>query len=308
MLPTPLRYSFLLLPFALLLVACDDASVAIPEEPFSGPQEEEPAWSPDGTRIAYVRYRSRDAGYPDGLYVLDLESGERRLVWRGFVLSPSWSPDSRRLAFAAGPIMVIDADGSNAEAVTEHRAGFPEWSPDGTRLAYDAIEGSGLSDDSVGVWVQNMETRERHLVLERARDPSWLGDSALVVQVYEWEANPLHRVDLSTGDAGFLVDAGGWDNRYPSVSPDGRWIAWTALFNGRPSEVWVARSDGTRARRVLRESRWPNWAPDSERLVLTRGDLTEEATVLWTVDPDGSDARLVDLTGPVVGLDSVAAP
>ena len=308
-----MRRSLPLLLLVLSLAACDQGSGAgqIPEQPYLGPQEEEPAWSPDGSRVAYVRYRSRDAGYPDGLYVLDLESGERRLVWRGGVLSPSWSPDSRRLAFAAGPIMVIDADGSNAEAVTDHTAFFPEWSPDGTRLAYDATEGSGLPDDSVGVWVLDVATRERRLVLERARDADWLSNSTLVLRAYRTEdgigGDGLWRVDLNGSQPRQLLDVGAWDDRYPSVSPDGRWIAWTALFDRQAPQVWLARSDGSSRRRVLRTAQWPNWAPSSDRLVLARG-ADNQAVVLWTLNLDGSDARLVDLSGPVVGLAPVAAP
>jgi len=82
----------------------------------------EPAWSPDGQRIAFSS--NRDGNYE--LYVMNADgSGQRRLTHnRPVDAGPSWSPDGKRLAFARDPwsedltyldddVWVIDVDGTN---------------------------------------------------------------------------------------------------------------------------------------------------------------------------------------------------
>jgi hypothetical protein len=101
-----------------------------------------PAWSPDGTKIAFAS--DRDGVFDifvmdaDGSNVVNLTSGAGGT-------QPSWSPDGTRIAFR-GPeigdtddyeILMMDADGSNRVTVT---TGWylrdPSWSPDGSQLAY----------------------------------------------------------------------------------------------------------------------------------------------------------------------------
>lgn len=93
-----------------------------------------PDWSPDGTRIAYHRCcDSGKQGQKLDVYVMRADgSGDRRLTknppWTGgpFIASgnPVWSPDGKKIAFTQwfadkpSQIMVMDADGSNIQAVT----------------------------------------------------------------------------------------------------------------------------------------------------------------------------------------------
>ena len=63
-----------------------------------------PAWSPDGTRIAYLSTRSGDTFRPD-LYVMDVAGGgDTRLTNSQTVAPgyPAWSPDGRTIAFNSG--------------------------------------------------------------------------------------------------------------------------------------------------------------------------------------------------------------
>ncbi|WP_146237532.1 DUF11 domain-containing protein [Georgenia satyanarayanai] len=115
--------------------------------------DEEPAWSPDGTRLAFVR----SAGTGRSLGIVDLATGDVRLLDAALPVranAPTWSPDGRRLAVeAGGQLWVVDVDGEEAGPVVvvpdtcagppgscdQPLAGrTPAWSPDGSRVAFVA--------------------------------------------------------------------------------------------------------------------------------------------------------------------------
>ena len=85
--------------------------------------------------------------------------GERRLA-RGNAHDPAWSPDGSRLAFSAGALHVVDADGGARRRLTSPTstndrsvADFePDWSPDGRRIVFLRHE-SGRGADVTALYV-----------------------------------------------------------------------------------------------------------------------------------------------------------
>ncbi len=107
-----------------------------------------PAWSPDGTRLAYVSFES---GKPV-VYVHSVTTGERRAVanFRGSNSAPAWSPDGRSLAVTLtregnSQIFLMNADGSNVRRLTTS-SGIdtePAFSVDGGSIYFTSDRGGG---------------------------------------------------------------------------------------------------------------------------------------------------------------------
>jgi Tol biopolymer transport system component len=122
-----------------------------------------PAWSPDGARLAWIVSVLSDGAQRMSIGVFDLRAGTSQLLGQSFEWhvgywppAPVWSPDGKWLAYDA----LLMAEGSDpvlwvyrADGGEEHLLGVgarPRWSPDGQWLSFN--RGSDLFLAEVGVW------------------------------------------------------------------------------------------------------------------------------------------------------------
>jgi dipeptidyl aminopeptidase/acylaminoacyl peptidase len=96
----------------------------------------DPAWSPDGTQIAFV------VGYPFELHIMNADgSGDTKV---GDGAEPAWSPDGTKIAFSRdNNVYVMDATGGGEVQLTFDGAHnqSPDWSPDGSKIVFAHFTG-----------------------------------------------------------------------------------------------------------------------------------------------------------------------
>lgn len=118
--------------------------------------EDEPAWSPDGKKIAYVLVDMNEK--KSGIWQMNADGSQPTRVTpeEVYAYAPSWSPDSAKLVFMKGmppdtQIAVINADGSNIQQLTKdsNNRSHPAWSPDGKKIAFGMYYGDTKNDRDI---------------------------------------------------------------------------------------------------------------------------------------------------------------
>ena len=190
-----------------------------------------PAWSPDGSRIAYNAHSgtssSRDIHLmnPDGTNVVTLNN-----TFQVQETQPSWSPDGLRIAYRRQPnqgkadIYVMNADGSNETDLLAYNGdeSFPSWSPDGLSIAYvstrcRAIDLLPCGDNEVHVAAADGSTDSfvTSTLVEDMR-PSWSPDgSKLAFDSAETGDEEIYVMDADGKNRTQLTSSSGTDRIHP---------------------------------------------------------------------------------------------
>jgi TolB protein len=184
------------------------------------------AWSPDGTKLAYVSNRTGDYD----IWVVNSDGSDARNITnypRGAEGSPTWSPTGDFIAFTSDrntggtpQLFVMNANGTNPRRLTTERVDRPTWS----RLNFIAFTVGPESGQNIGILDMNNQ------------------------------AAPITVLTDSRGT-----------NESPAVAPNGRHIAFVTTRWGK-SQIAVIDRAGRSIRQITRvgNNKFPNWQPLAE--------------------------------------------
>jgi len=287
---------------------------------------EEPAWSPDGSQIAFTS----DRGGNDDIYVMNSNGTNiRQLTSNPFAalflnsgnaadFAPAWSPNGKQIAFVSGhnnssityvdtDIFIMDANGQN---VTEWKGSrpyaadkYPEWSPDGCCIIFTsspitASGETGVSNIYLGSKNPGSEADITNLTLVDAMDsdPSWSPDGTRVA-FSSYKDDNWHIYVMNKDGSGMVQITFGQGSEAeisPEWSPDGAHIVYTGVLGTR-ADIYSINVDGSQMVKLTNgpaNSYLAAWSPDSRRIAFVSN--LEGVENISVMNADGSN--VVQLT------------
>jgi len=272
-----------------------------------------PAWSPDGKEIVFST-SGRDL--PDvrnisssSLWIVNLASGEKRLLTNDDAMQPHWSPHNKRIAYWFNPInagrrdiATIPVGGGAPVVVTKDGVSNwnPVWSPDGRYLYFASDRGGNMNfwrvamNEETGMVQSEPEAivtpsrYSRHLAFSR--------DGSRMIYVQTDDRSNIQSVQFDPGiqkTIGVPVAITRGDHLLirPELSSDGKRFV-IRLPRRTQDDLLLMNADGSNWHDLTNDKffdRYPRWSPDGKRVAFA-SDRSGNYEI-WTIDTEGTNLR-----------------
>lgn len=263
--------------------------------------EVQPAWSPDGRRIAFSRNNPATSQFD--LYVAQADGTDELRIARG-ADGAVWSPDGTKLAMqrdSSPDIWVVNPDGTGRTQITHSvpatptapafRYYQPSWSPDGTRIAflYQRIiapndfggTGIGVMDAdgaNVGSIVSYPYPSPGNEVVESVSwSPNGLIGFTLFHNTPNGQASDLYVASDDGSNVTAVTTSQHWSDL--TWSPTGDEIAFVD-YSSNPASIQIAGADGSNPTKITpagwQNAQQPAWSPNGVDLLFTSSNPPDE--------------------------------
>ncbi|RDI45743.1 PD40 domain-containing protein [Falsibacillus pallidus] len=258
----------------------------------------DPAWSPDGKRLAFAGYKNGK----EGIWIMNADGTVLQQVTdppsnEEFHEHPNWSPDGETLLFSklgekivephgakvvGNEVWKVNADGSGLKKITQ--GGSPVWSPLGDKIAFTRTSAEG----ETFIWLADSDGSNAEKLTEGS-EPSWSPDGRFIAFVQKREEN------LKLKDAPSAIIQATYRDVMALDTTNGQITTLTKNeFSKRQlKEVKKQVENQTPSTSPIKymvsgkfDDGMPTWAKDGKHILLTRNENTEE----------GSHFRLIELT------------
>jgi TolB protein len=245
------------------------------------------------TRIVYVTVnKNQDGTKRFALQVSDADGYNPQILLESNepILSPTWAPDGRSLAYVSfegknSAIYIQDIQSGSRQKIASNPGinSAPAWSPDGSRLAITLSK-----DGNPEIYIFHIASKSLRRITENAAidtEPAWSPDGRMLAFTSDRGGNPqIYEVSAEGGQPKRISFAGPY-NAGSEFSPDGKYIA---VVNGEGGAYRIGLLDRATGQISLltdsRQDESPSFAPNGHMIIYTTTGARGNALAAISVD------------------------